>query len=559
MSHKKTPTPTHVRRYWCMLGLIALSALLLGWRAIDQQLIQHNALQQKGQSWQIRTETQPAYRGEITDRHGTVLALSTPLVTFSANPQVLTAQELHLPQLTRALGLPPGSLRTRLQQQAHKQYTVLKKRVPPDQAAHVRTVLKTHDIQGVHSTPGTPHRYYPTGEVFSQLIGFANQHGQEGLELAYDAHLRGTDGKLQIIRDGKGKAIQAHQASRLARDGQPLRLSLDHRLQYIAYRELKAAVTRHQADSGSAVLLDVTSGEVLAMVNQPGYNPNDRSARRGPSLRNRAITDVFEPGSTMKPFIVATALEHGQLDADSQIDTRGWITLGERRIQDQTELGQISLTTLLGRSSNEGAARIALSLDKITLWQQLDQIGFGRSLDTGFPAEATGHLPHDSQWSRMDQASLAFGYGLSATTLQLAQAYATLGNDGVRLPVSLLQQTGPVSGERILSADTARTIRHLLRQVVSPGGTAPQAAIPGYPVAGKTGTVRKIRRGSYSEDRYRAIFVGLAPLAQPRLALAIVIDEPNAGDYYGGRVAGPVFARIMREALRLMQIPPQPT
>jgi len=559
MSHKKTPTSTHARRYWCLLGLFALSALLLGWRAIDQQLLQQDTLQQRGQNWQIHTETQTAYRGAITDRHGTVLALSTPLVTFSANPQVLTEQNPHLPQLARALGLSPSSLRNRLQGPAHKRYTVLKKRVPPDQATHVRTILQTHQIKGVDSTPGTLHRYYPTGEVFSQVIGFANQHEQEGLELAYDDHLRGTDGKLQVIRDGRKQAIQAHQTSHLARDGQPLRLSLDHRLQYIAYRELKAAVTRHQADSGSAVLLDVISGEVLAMVNQPGFNPNDRSARQGPSLRNRAITDVFEPGSTMKPLIVATALEHGHLTADSQIDTRGWITLGERRIQDQTELGQIDLTTLLGRSSNEGAARIALGLDKIILWQQLDQIGFGRSLETGFPAEASGRLPHDSQWSRMDQASLAFGYGLSATTLQLAQAYATLGNDGVRLPISLLQQTGPVSGERILRADTARTVRHLLRQVASPDGTAPQAAIPGYRVAGKTGTVRKVRRGGYSEDRYRAIFVGLAPLNRPRLALAIVIDEPSAGDYYGGRVAGPVFARIMREALRLMQIPPEST
>lgn len=559
MSRKKKPTPTSVRRHWCILALFALIALLLSWRAIDQQLLQGDTLQQKGQSWQTRTEAQPAYRGEITDRHGTVLALSTPLVTFTANPQVLTAQDPHLPPLAQALGLSLDTLRNKLQQQAHKQYTVLKKRLPPDQAAHVQTILQTHQIQGVYSTPGTLHRYYPTGEIFSQIIGFANRHGQEGLEFAYDAHLRGIDGKLQVIQDGKGKAIQAHHQSHLAQDGKPLILSLDHRLQYITYRELKAAVTRHQAHSGSAVLLDVTNGEVLAMVNQPGFNPNDRSARRGPSLRNRAITDVFEPGSTMKPFIVATALEHGYLDADSQIDTRGWITLGARRIQDQTELGQISLTTLLGRSSNEGAAKIALSLNKTTLWQQLDQIGFGRSLHTGFPAEASGHLPHDSQWSRIEQASLAFGYGLSVTTLQLAQAYATLGNDGVRLPVSLLQQISPASGERILSTDTARTVRHLLRQVASPEGTAPQAAIPGYPVAGKTGTVRKIRRGGYSEDRYRAIFVGLAPLTRPRLALAIIIDEPRAGDYYGGRVAGPVFARIMREALRLMQIPPQPT
>lgn len=561
MSRKKTPTHSHVRRYWFVIGLFALSALLLSWRAVDQQLLQAEKLQQKGQGWQLYTEIQPAYRGEITDRHGTVLALSTPLVTFTANPRVLTTQNPHLPQLAQALGMPLSTLRHKLQQQAHKRYIVLKKRLPPDQADHVQSVLKTHSIQGVRSTKGTPHRYYPTGEIFSQIVGFANQRGQEGLEFAYDTRLQGSDGKLQVVRNGKRKAIQAHHMSRLARDGKPLKLSLDHRLQYIAYRELKAAVTRHQAHGGSAVLLDVTSGEVLAMVNQPGFNPNDRSARQGPSLRNRAITDVFEPGSTMKPFIVATALEQRQLDAGSQVDTRGWVTLGERRIQDHTELGQISLTTLLGRSSNEGAARIALNLDKTTLWQQLDQIGFGRSLNTGFPAEANGHLPHDSQWSRIDQASLAFGYGLSMTTLQLAQAYATLGNDGIRLPVSLLQQTKPVSGERVLSADTARTVRHLLRQVVSSTGTAPQAAIPDYLIAGKTGTVKKVRRGSYSEDRYHAIFVGLAPLAQPRLALAIVIDEPNAGDYYGGRVAGPVFARIMREALRLMQIPPaqQPT
>ncbi len=557
MSRRKPVTPPSGRHRF-LLGLFALSALLLSWRAIDQQLLQQETLQQKGRNWQLKTELQPAYRGEITDRHGTVLALSTPLVTFVANPKVLTAQDPNLPALAQALGLPLSRLQAKLKLNKNKYYAVLKKRLPPDQATHIQAVLKTHQIPGVRGEADTLHRYYPTSEIFSQIVGFANQRGQEGLELAYDEHLQGITGKVQVIRNGKGKAIQIHQQSRLAQDGKPLILSLDHRLQYIAYRELKAAVTRHQADSGSAVLLDVTSGEVLAMVNQPGYNPNDRSARQGPSLRNRAITDVFEPGSTMKPFIVAIALEHGQLQANSQVDTSGWITLGQRRIQDHTELGQIDLTTLLGRSSNEGAARIALSLDKTTLWQQLTQFGFGQSLHTGFPAEATGHLPHDSQWSRIDQASLAFGYGLSATTLQLARAYATLGNDGVRLPISLLKQDRPASGKRILSRDTARTVRQLLHRVASPGGTAPQAAVPGYPVAGKTGTVRKVRRGSYSEDRYRAIFVGLAPLEQPRLALAIVIDEPGAKEYYGGRVAGPVFANIMREALRLMQIPPTP-
>jgi cell division protein FtsI (penicillin-binding protein 3) len=557
MKRKKSVTP-YPGRPWFLLGLFALSALLLSWRAIDQQLLQGDSLQQKGLNWQIRTELQPAYRGEITDRHGTVLALSTPLVTFVANPKVLTAQDPSLPPLAQALGLSLSHLQEKLERHKNKYYMVLKKRLPPDQAAHIQTVLQTHQIPGVRGETDKPHRYYPTGEIFSQIVGFANQRGQEGLELAYNGHLQGITGKVQVIRDGKNKAIQIHQQSRLAQDGKPLTLSLDHRLQYIAYRELKAAVNQHQANSGSAVLLDVTSGEVLAMVNQPSYNPNDRSARQGARLRNRAITDVFEPGSTMKPFIVAAALEQGQLHADSQVDTSGWITLGKRRIQDHTELGRIDLTTLLGRSSNEGAARIALSLDKTTLWQQLTQFGFGQSLHTGFPAEATGHLPHDSQWSRIDQASLAFGYGLSATTLQLAQAYATLGNDGVQLPISLLKQDRPTSGKRILSSDTARTVRQLLHRVVSPGGTAPQAAIAGYPVAGKTGTVKKIRRGSYSDDRYRAIFVGLAPLDQPRLALAIMIDEPNAGEYYGGRVVGPVFANIMREALRLMQIPPAP-
>ena len=489
-----------------------------------------------------------------------MLAVSTPLQAIAADPRVLHPDHPRLGILAKAISMPIAKLQTQLRRYANKHHVYLKKKVPPDRAQHVMTVVKHADIPGVYLEQ-KHQRFYPAGEIFSQIIGFTDyrDQGQEGLERQYDAQLRGQTGYQRLLRDGKRKAVQRLPNSTLPQDGQSLALSLDHRLQYIAYRALKTAVQQHHARSGSVVLLDVRTGEVLAMVNQPSFNPNDGQARTGAGVRNRAITDIFEPGSTMKPFIVAIALETGQLTPDSQIDTQGHVQLGHLKIRDSREFGHMPLTTLLGRSSNEGAAKIALLLDKAELWQQLHRFGFGQDLATGFPAEASGHLSDYGNWSPIDQASLAFGYGLSTSALQLTQAYATLANDGIRLPVSLHKQDRPPVGQRVLAAETAEAVRTLLREVVGPQGTAPQAVVPGYQVAGKTGTVKKLRGKTYSTDQYQAIFVGMAPLAAPRLALTVVIDEPRNGEYYGGRVAGPVFAEIMREALRLLNIAPIPT
>jgi cell division protein FtsI (penicillin-binding protein 3) len=568
MKKKSAATPQAVRRtrqqarrYGVILALFALSALILGWRAIDQQLLQKDFLQKKGNQRHLAEHRLPAYRGVISDRRGTVLALSTPLVSIAVDPRKLPTDIQQLAILAKALRIPLKTLQKKLQKHAKKHHLYLKKQVPPDYAAHVIKIIKAAKITGVYLEKQQHRRFYPAGEAFSQILGFTDyqDQGQEGLERLYNNTLQGKPGYKRVLRNGHRTAVQDLANSRLPEDGQPLTLSLDHRLQYIAYRELKTAVQQHQAIGGSAVLLDTRTGEVLAMVNQPGFNPNDGSARTGSKVRNRAITDVFEPGSTMKPLIVATALETGKLESDSLVDTSGQVQIGELIIQDTRELGQIDLATLLGLSSNEGAARITLSLDKADLWQQLQQFGFGESLQTGFPAEARGHLPDYAKWSKTDQASLGFGYGISGSTLHLAQAYAILANDGIRLPISLLKQERPPVGTRVLHSETARATRELLQSVVSPTGTAPQASIPGYRVAGKTGTARKIHNGTYSTDQYHAIFVGITPLEQPRLALAIVLDEPRNGEYYGGRVAGPVFAKVMGEALRLLNIPPEKT
>lgn len=546
------------RRTWVMLGLFSLSALILSWRAIDQQLLQKAFLQDQGNRRHLAERSLVAYRGVITDRRGTVLALSTPLVSIAVDPRKLSTDRKQRAILAKALKIPLASLQKKLKKHAKKHHLYLKKHIPPDYAAHINKTLKAAKITGFYLETHKSKRFYPTGEVFSQIVGFTDyqDQGQEGLERLYHTTLQGQPGLKIVLRNGQGQAVQDSANSRLPIDGQNLVLSLDHRLQYIAYRELKTAVQHHNAIGGSAVLLDVHTGEVLAMVNQPGFNPNDGNARTGSKVRNRAITDIFEPGSTMKPLVVAAALETETIQPDSLIDTHGHIQLGALSIRDSRELGKIDLATLLGLSSNEGAARIALRLDKTELWYYLQQYGFGESLATGFPAEASGHLPDYAKWSQIDQANLGFGYGLSGSTLHLAQAYAILANDGIRLPVSLIKQDRPPTGTRVLHAETARVVRKLLHRVATPQGTAPQAAVPGYSVAGKTGTVKKIYRGTYSTDRHRSIFVGMAPLEQPRLVLAVILNEPRNGEYYGGRVAGPVFAKVMGEALRLMNVPP---
>jgi cell division protein FtsI (penicillin-binding protein 3) len=550
--------PSYAGRRYTVLGLFVLAALALIWRAVDQQILEKDFLQSEGSDRYLDQVEVPAHRGLITDRRGDVLALSTPVVSVAANPRVLGGDAQQTVALAKALKTEPEKLRARLARYSQRHFVYLKRRLPPAEAEHVMDVARAHDIRGVHLEREYK-RYYPAGEVFAHVLGFTdvNDHGQEGLELAMDGVLRGEPGAKRVLRDGRRQVVDDVENIRSPRAGNHLALSIDQRLQFIAYRELKAAVKRHRAISGSLVLLDSRSGEVLAMVNQPAFNPNgDRSNRKG-QLRNRALTDVYEPGSTMKPFTVAAALDRGTIRPNSVIDTSpGYFYVGRSQVKDSKNLGAIDVATVLGRSSNVGAGKIALGLEKRELWTVMDRLGFGSSAKTGFPGEVAGQLSDYRRWAQIDQATLAFGYGISVTTLQLAQAYAALANDGVLFPVSLLKRDAPPKGHRVFGAETAAIVRHMLEAVVAPDGTAPDAAVAGYRVAGKTGTVKKFGPDGYSDDRYLSLFAGMAPARDPRVVMVVMLNEPRAGKYYGGQVAGPVFSRVMAETLRLLNVAP---
>jgi cell division protein FtsI (penicillin-binding protein 3) len=402
-------------------------------------------------------------------------------------------------------------------------------------------------------------RYYPASEVTGHLVGFTNidDAGQEGLELAMNYWLEGEPGAKRVLKDRLGRSIENVESIRPPRHGKDLRTSIDLRLQYVAYRTLKAAVKTHNARSGSVVILDVKTGEVLAMVNQPTYNPNDRSQLVAARYRNRAITDIFEPGSSIKPLIVAAALESGQYRPSSVVDTApGFVTVGAKKIEDSRNLGRISLTTILARSSNVGVTKLAMSLQPDQLWATMAQFGLGEVTSSGFPGESAGMLTHYSNWRPISQATIAYGYGISVTPLQLAQAYGAIGNNGVMQPISLFAVDDSVEGQRIVSDDTAMAVQRMLEEVVRPGGTGTKASVDGYRIAGKTGTAWKFATGGYSEDKYISIFAGLAPASDARLATVVVIDEPSGELYYGSDVAAPVFADVMSESLRLLAVAP---
>lgn len=550
--------PSYAGRRYTVLALFVMAAAALVWRAVDQQILEKDFLQSEGADRYLDEVEVPAHRGLITDRRGDVLALSTPVDSIAASPRVLGTDIEQLLVLAKVLEMDAEELRGKLVRYSQRHFVYLKRRLPPAEAAHVMDVAKANGIQGVHIEREYK-RYYPAGEVFGHVMGFTDVDdlGQEGLELAFDQALRGETGAKLVLRDGRRQVVDDVENIRSPRAGNHLALSIDQRLQFTAYRELKAAVRRHQAISGSLVLLDVQTGEVLAMVNQPSFNPNgDRSNRAG-RLRNRALTDLFEPGSTLKPFTVAAALDKGSIKPDSLIDTSpGYFRIGRAQVKDSRNLGVIDIATVLSKSSNVGAGKIALALDKRDLWQVMDKLGFGRAAGTGFPGEAAGQLNDFRRWAQIDQATLSFGYGISVSTLQLAQAYAALANDGVMVPATLLKRDAPPEGERVFSAPTAVAVREMLESVATADGTAPEAAVLGYRVAGKTGTVKKFGPQGYSDDRYLALFAGMAPAQHPRFVLAVMLNEPRAGKFYGGQVAGPVFSAVMAEALRLQNVAP---
>ncbi len=543
-----------VGRVTLVLVLFSLIAVALAARAVHLQVFNKEFLNQQADTRHLRRERISAHRGTITDRNGEPLAISTPVDSIWANPKELAPAVDDVPRLARALGLDPQLLMRRITRSMDKEFLYLKRHLSPEQAQQVLALkLPGVNVQREYR------RYYPAGEVTGHLVGFTDidDAGQEGLELAFNHWLAGESGAKRVLKDRLGRSVENVESIRPARHGKNLRTSIDLRIQYLAYRTLKAAIQSYNAESGSIVVLDVRTGEVLAIVNQPTYNPNDRSQFSAERYRNRAVTDIFEPGSSIKPLVVAAALETGEFRPSSIIDTApGYVTVGAKTIEDSRNLGRVSLTTILARSSNVGVTKLAMSLQPDQLWQTMTEFGLGSLTSSAFPGESAGLLTHFSNWKPISQATLAYGYGVSVTALQLAQAYSTLGNGGRLNPVSLVALESPVDGKQVIAPDSAAAVRRMLEEVVRPGGTGTKAAVQGYRVAGKTGTAWKFAAGGYSEDKYISIFAGLAPASDPELAAVVVIDEPSGELYYGSDVAAPVFADVMTESLRLLAVAP---
>ena len=551
---KQKTAQRFVGRVSLVMAFFALVASSLVARAVHLQVLDKDFLNQQADTRHLRTESISAHRGTILDRNGEPLAISTPVDSIWVNPKEFAGAINKVPVLAKALDVDPDILMRRVTRSMDKEFLYLKRHLNPSAAQNVMALkLPGINIQREYR------RYYPASEVTGHLVGFTNidDEGQEGLELAMNHWLQGEPGAKRVLKDRLGRSIENVESIRPPHHGKDLRTSIDLRLQYLAYRTLKAAVKAHNARSGSVVILDVQTGEVLAMVNQPTYNPNDRSQFVAERYRNRAITDIFEPGSSIKPLIVAAALESGQYRPSSVIDTApGFVTVGAKKIEDSRNLGRISLTTILARSSNVGVTKVAMELQPDQLWSTMSQFGLGEMTSSGFPGESAGMLSHYSNWRPISQATIAYGYGISVTPLQLAQAYSALGNGGRMQPVSLFALDDAPVGDRIVSADTAAAVKRMLEEVVRPGGTGTKAAVDGYRIAGKTGTSWKFAKGGYSQDKYISIFAGLAPASNPRLATVVVIDEPGGELYYGSDVAAPVFADVMSESLRLLAVPP---
>ncbi len=543
--------------FWRRLAVVLILVLAfagLMWRAIDLQLNHKDFLQTEGNARYLRVMKVSAHRGQILDRNGYPLAISTPVDSVWANPGELRSRGVKFNRLVKLLGLDGRQLKREIQARKDREFIFLKRQLDPALAARVMAL----GIEGVY-LQREYRRYYPMGEVAAHVVGFTNvdDMGQEGVELTFDELLRGESGSKRVLRDRIGQIVADMERIRAPKSGQDLVLSIDKRIQYLAYRRLLAAVKHNRARAGSAVVLDARTGEVLAMVNQPSYNPNNRSDRVGSRFRNRAVTDVFEPGSTTKPFTIAAALGSGRFNTESVVDTApGQINVGKYVVKDSRNHGKIDLGTIVKKSSNVGASKIALTLSSENLWQTFSRFGFGQMTGGGFPGEAEGVFTHYFDWADVHKATLSYGYGISVTALQLARAYAAIANEG-RLPrVTFEAVKGIPPAPRVISEDVALKLRRMLEAVVSSGGTGTRARLDGYRVAGKTGTVRKVTPGGYSEDRYVALFAGFAPMSAPRIVTVVVIDEPGAGDYYGGEVAAPVFADITEGALRLLGVAP---
>ena len=558
MAKKSVQTVIPKWRYYLVMLFLASLPLVLLVKIAQLQILpsqEHGVdfLQNQGDSRAIRNITIPAYRGLITDRNGEPLAISTPVTAIIANPQQIRDEDVR--QVAKAIKVSESQLKTKLQRYRKKSFMVLVPQLSSDEAE----IILDLNISGV-SAKKTYKRFYPAGEVTAQLVGFTNYKdiGQEGMELAYDDWLTGEEGEKKVVIDRSKRVINDISLIKAAKSGEELRLSIDLRVQYAAYRALKKSVKKHNAKSGSVVVLDVLTGEVLAMVNQPSFNPNDRTHLRQDAVRNRAMTDLMEPGSTVKPFTMMAALESGKFSPETLINTSpGYLKVDYKTFVDPVNYGELSLAGVLAKSSQVGTTKVALELNPEFTRELFQRVGFGEVIGSGFPGETVGNLPAYRKWDQVTQATFAFGYGLSVSSLQLARAYSVLANDGVLKDVSLVALDSEQASQRVIDAEISQKVRRMLRAASGVSGTGKRAMIDGYSVGGKTGTLHKVKTGGgYDESRYMSAFAGLSPAVNPRLVTVVVIDEPRDGSYFGGLVAAPVFSEVTGSALRLLQVTP---
>ena len=544
-------------RFRVVIGLLALMVGAIAWRIIDLQVVDRDFLKGQGDARSLRHIPIPAHRGLVTDRNGEPLAVSTPVTTLWANPKEMQASKERWPQLAAALGQNAQQLTERLTQQASKEFIYLVRGLTPEQGQHVLD-LKVPGVYGLEEF----RRFYPAGDVTAHMVGFTDldDHGREG-ELAYDEWLAGVPGKRQVIKDRRGRLIKDIQVTKNAKAGKTLALSIDLRLQYLATRELRNAIAEQDAKAGSLVIMDVKTGEVLAMVNQPTYNPNNRRSMFPAAMRNRAIIDVFEPGSTVKPITMSAALQSGRWKPTDKVEVYpGTLQIGRYTIRDvsRSEGPILDLTGILINSSNVGMSKIAFDIGGEAIYRVMSQVGLGQYTGLGFPGERVGNLPNHREWRKAETATLSYGYGVSVTALQLVHAYAALANDGKMVPLSILKVDKTPEAVQAIPKETAETVQSMLQQVIEAPRGVFRAQVPFYHVAGKSGTARKATVGSkgYTENAYRSLFAGFGPMSDPRYAIVVVIDEPSKGGYFGGLVSAPVFSKVMSGTLRLMNVPP---
>jgi cell division protein FtsI (penicillin-binding protein 3) len=537
-----------------LLLLVVFSGfLVLAARALYLQGLRNDFLQQKGETRYARVVEISAHRGMVTDRNGEPLALSTPVESVWAAPADADLSMEQRTRLIRVLDMDAADLKRKLAE-SDRDFVYLKRQLPPEQAAKVVQL----NLPGIF-LQREYRRYYPAAEVTAHVVGVTgvDDNGQEGIELAYQDWLSGKAGSRRVIKDRLGRVVEDIESIRAPQQGRELALSIDQRIQYLAFRELKSAIASNEAKAGSLVVLDVTTGEVLALANWPTYNPNNRDTLKAGRSRNRAVVDLFEPGSTLKPFTVAAALESGLVSPGSTIDTEGGhYTIGNRTIHDAHPEGILTVAQVIQKSSNVGSAKMALAMAPQKLWTILSEVGFGTQTKVGFPGEATGRLRAYQTWKPIEQATMSYGHGISVSLLQLARAYSVFATNGELKPLTLIKRDQPVEGKAVISPRTAMAVRKMLEMVTQPGGTATRAQVAGFRVAGKTGTAHKLLGATYASDRYISSFVGFAPASNPRLVIAVMLDEPGGKSYYGGEVAAPVFSAVMAGALRLLGIEP---